>query len=435
MGVAFGTPGRAGDWNVQKATVRAVGDTRRVGGLTARLAVSVAAVAALVVASTPHSGASGASWTVSPLTIASGYWGGPISIACPSPTGCVAVGWTIGPESNAIGGTWAASASVEAAGTWSRFAAVTTGAHSQQGQLESVSCWATGHCVAVGVAPLVPSGARRITHLIAYELDGSTWTALAPPRLPSHAAGGVSVACVGSGTCRVVGPVSTSARGATVRAYVATLLAGRWSTTSFIVPPNTFDLGSISCSSTTRCAALLVTESTGAHGRTIQHSYVEWMSKSVWHRTMPKGWGDLDAKELECPTPTTCVAVGLLQSGNSILSRQASGWGSADVVPDGDDAVSASCASSGCVVAFDPPFCADCGPGSPRGSGGVLRLQVKSWTQTSVPTPQGMLNVLPRALSCDPAQCTFAGTGEVPVPNEAHAFYDLPLVATLSPVG
>jgi hypothetical protein len=270
-----------------------------------------------------------------------------------------------------------------------------------------------------------------VPRLIAYELDGSTWTALSPPT-PRHTeltiVGGVSVSCVGSGICRVVGFVSTSPRGATVRAFVSTFLAGNWTTTSILVPPNTLDVGSITCSSTTSCAALL---DTGIVGRAsgVLRSYVDWMGASGWHRTMPSGWGELDATQLTCPSPTTCVASGDLRSGPSIVSRQALGWGTSDVVPVGYAATVAACPTTGCEVIVNSQCDDSCGHG-PSPSGGVFALQGDVWTPTTMPTPQTLLNVEPVALSCDVTQCTVTGFGQVWANGDA--FYFLPFVATMN---
>lgn len=409
--------------------------TRSVGPSWARLASLLVAAAALVAAWTTPSYASGTSWTVTPLAIATGYWGTAESISCPAPDDCVTVGRDIGPETSTGDGTVAAAASVEDAGSWSPFSAVTPGAVTQQGALESVSCWAAGKCLAVGVAPLgIPNA---VPQLIAYELDGSTWTALSPPTLPSAdvpIGNAVSVSCVGAGTCRVMGPVSRSPRGATVRAFVATFVAGSWSETNFLVPPNTLDLGSITCSSTTRCAALLDTGSVVRNSLTVLRSYVDWMGVGRWRRTMPKGWGTLDVVGLSCPSPTTCVAAGRLRSGHSIVSRQSLGW-AFDVVPGGDGAGTPSCVSSTCEAIAYPPYCGlACGHG-PSPSGGVLTLQGHSWTETTLAPPLGMLNNLPTALTCNVVRCTVVGSGQVQVPDGGDAYFAFPFVATSSPSG
>ena len=395
--------------------------------LVARLATTLVATATLVLVETTPATASGATWTVTPLTIASGFWGSAESISCPTPTDCVTVGRVIGPESSPEKSeTSAAAASIESAGSWSPFAAITSESVAQQ--LDSVSCWAAEQCLAVGVALFgVPNA---VPHLIAYELDGSGWTALSPPSLPvpDLPIGHVSVSCVGPGTCRVMGLVSTSPRGATVRAYVATLVTGVWSTTSFLVPPNTLDLGPITCSSTTSCATLL---DTGIVGRAsgVLRSYVDWMGASGWHRTMPKGWGDFNATELKCPTPTTCVAVGVLRSGGSAVSRQSLGWGTTDVVPGGDEATSASCDPSSCTVVAYPPIPPDYGHG-PGPSGTMWALQGRAWTQATIATPPGMLDAIFNDLSCAAAECTAAGFNEIWVPGGGEGFYLDPLVAT-----
>jgi hypothetical protein len=339
----------------------------------------------------------------------------------------------IGPETNPNGGNLLPAATVEVAGSWGSFAAITAGPVAHLGTLDSVSCWAAEQCVAVGVAW---HSAPAVEYLIAYELDGSSWTALSPPPLPSPdpPVGHASVSCIGSGTCRVMGLVSTSPRGATVRAYVATFAAGSWSTSSFPVPPNTLDLGSITCSSTASCTALLDTGTKGRFSSTVLRSYVDWMSASGWRRTMPKGWGDLNVTELRCPSPTTCVAVGALRSGTSIVSRQALGWGTS-VVPGGGSATSASCTSSTCEVVVYPPSCGDlCGHG-PSQSGGVMTLQGNSWTGTMMAPPPGMLNTLPSTLTCDPEQCTVAATSQVWVPSGGDGFYQLPFVARIGLTG
>jgi hypothetical protein len=391
----------------------------------ARLAAAFAGATALIIISTAPSSATGPSWTVSAFAIDSGYLGVGESVSCPTPTGCVAVGRT-GEEANSRAAS-APSAAIEVAGTWGPFASVSDETGVEHGSLSSVSCWAAWQCVAVGLAwhgsPLVP-------HLIAYELDGSTWTALSPPT-PRHTEptiGAVSVSCVGSGTCRVMGFVSTSPRGATVRAFVTTFLAGSWTTTSFLVPPNTLDIGSITCSSTMSCASLL---DTGIVGRAsgVLRSYVDWMGATGWRRTMPLGWGNLDATQLTCPSPTTCVAAGDLRSGPSAVSQQALGWGTSDIVPGGAYATVVACPTTACEVIVNP-YCNDsCGHG-PSPSGGVFTLQDNSWTPTSMPTPQGLLNVEPVAMSCDVTQCTVTGFGEVWATGDAFNF--LPFVATMN---
>ena len=411
-------------------TLTSVSKTRSVRPLLPRVASFLVAIVALSGAWATPSYASGTSWTVATLPIASGYWGTAEAISCPAPGDCVTVGTQVGPETGTNDGSVAAAASVEHAGSWSAFAAVTAGAVAQQGALESVSCWAAGRCIAVGIAPHgIPNS---VPHVIAYELNGSNWTALTPPMLPAPIFP-VSVSCVDPGTCRVMGPVSRSPRGATVRAYVATFAADTWSVTNFLVPPNTLDFDSITCSSTTICAALLDTGSVVRGASTVQRSYLDWMRAGTWRRTMPQGWSTIDVVGLSCPSPTTCAAAARERSGDSVLSRQALGW-ALDVVPDGNGAGTPTCVSSTCEMPYSPPFCGDaCGHG-PSQSGGVLTLAGDSWSAAVIATPPGLLNTQPRALACDSVQCTVAGDGQVEAPNEGDAYYLLPFVATSGPI-
>jgi hypothetical protein len=350
-------------------------------------------------------GASSPTWSVTPLAIAPGAWGIASTLSCPTQSDCVAVGLNY--YSNSTPG-FVAAAAVETNGSWSAFASLS--AVQTRFGLESVSCWAVGKCLAVGTR--YPGGS-----LVAYELSGSTWVSRDPPTPPERSmrAADVSVSCVAGGLCRVMGLVSITPRGATKWAYVQIFRAGRWKTSRFLAPPNALRLGSITCSSTTHCAALLDT----GRGSIVQRSYLDQYSGTAWRPTVPAGWGHFDATRLTCATSTTCAAIG----GDSIVSQETQGWGLQAVVPLGYRPLSAACSPSSCLVTSDTPQTEE---GGPDPGGPIWSLQGGTWTPTEVPPLSGMLSVVFSDSSCS-TTCTVAGSGSV---TGNGGFLDLPVVAT-----
>jgi hypothetical protein len=348
--------------------------------------------------------ASSPTWFVTPLVTAPGTWGIASTLSCATQLDCVAVGLSYGSGSSS---GFVPAAAVEVNGSWSAFAPVS--AVETRFGLESVSCWAVGKCLAVGTR--YPGGS-----LVGYELDGSTWVTSDPPTPPERTlrAADVSVSCVAGGPCRVMGLVSITPRGATKWAYVQVFHAGKWNTSRFLAPPNAYRLGSIACTSTQQCAALLDT------GRgNVQHSYLDLYSGTAWRATVPAGWSNFDAMRLSCVTSTTCVAIG----GGSIVSQESQGWGLRDVVPLGSRPLSARCSPSSCLVTSDTPQTQE---GGPDPGGPIWTLQGGTWTPASAPTPTGMISVVFFDSSCA-ATCTLAGSGTV---TGDGGFRDLPVVAT-----
>ncbi|MDQ2839035.1 MAG: hypothetical protein M3Y89_16720, partial [Actinomycetota bacterium] len=200
------------------------------------------------------------------------------SVACPAAGACTAVGSydvldsTTGPLVETLsGGIWSATA-----------APLPTGYSSDGAGLTSVSCPATGWCLAVGPAPNI----RQTMNGFVDTLSDGQWTSRDAP-MPANAssypfASLGPVTCVAVGSCTMVGQYDDNQAPRVSRVLLASLADGRWSSIQAPLPADAIakphpSLRSLSCVSAGSCVA--VGSYTGDLG---QHALIEILSGGQW---------------------------------------------------------------------------------------------------------------------------------------------------------
>jgi len=331
-------------------------------------------------------------------------------VACPSATSCVAVG-------NAQGTGSGARALVErmAGSTWDT-AVLALPARRQAAFLLGVACPSPVGCVAVGYGYSSQGGAPLIE-----TLAKGRWSVTSAPALPSGAVGGYlrDVACADPESCVAVGSTYTGATSTHEAPWIATLANGAWQTVpSPGLGPASAVLNSVWCTDVTDCVA--VGAQYGATEVTTLVETLSggtWMVTPS-----PGSGSDLNAAGLTsvaCQTAGACVAVGQLRGPTPpVLSATAGRW-SAETGPtpnavDGATGLwGVSCGSpSGCVAVgalarANSPSTHVGAIADPRG---VLieRDDGGSWTMkpgpSGLPTTSGL-----RAVACVTQLCVAVG--------------------------
>jgi hypothetical protein len=269
--------------------------------------------------------------------------------------------------------------------------------------LDSTSCPVDGWCVAVGDYLALTGTTYYEPGLIVTE-SGSTWNAVAAP-LPGNAAPDPqvllqSVTCSATGSCVAVGRYLDTS-GAT-QGLVEQLTNGTWVPSEVALPAGSVisgssayaQLTSVSCPAAGWCTAVgLSTPSTGG-----EQALVDTLSGGTWSATpapLPAPASGSQFLSLACPAAGSCVAVGTYQIGGIVLglvdSLSGGTWTGANLpVPAGTSSLASianndlavSCPTVGsCVVAgttFDGNY-----------EGLIDTLSGGTWTATPVATGDG----------------------------------------------
>src|SRR5215467_7088748 len=184
--------------------------------------------------------------------------------------------------------------------------------------LGSVSCPATGSCVAVGHYASQAPG----TVPLAESLSGGTWTATAPPTAGLNPPAGLGaaltkVSCPAAGSCVALGTYDIASVG--MQTVIETLSGGSWTaaTAPAPAPANTVDLQALSCPAVGSCAA--AGYYLDPSGR--EDGLVVTLAGGAWSATAAPAGGlnpppsansvaivHLDG--VSCPAVGSCVAVG-----------------------------------------------------------------------------------------------------------------------------
>lgn len=213
------------------------------------------------IVTTEPSGAT--TWTTtSTLPSPAGIMGIPTSISCSDAITCTALEVSNGATGADLNGSSNADtfALTETAGSWS--VTPLRAVRGQQADLESLSCWSVGNCVAVGQSQSGP------WPMVDSETDGS-WAIARPLSLPllNPPLGGaflVQVFCPAPDQCDAVGAGSAASTPAEAP-IVASDVAGRWSiaiddtATRVNKPGSRYSIGlfdALWCSSPERCLAI-----------------------------------------------------------------------------------------------------------------------------------------------------------------------------------
>jgi len=385
---------------------------------------------------------SGGQWTPTPMPLpAGGSYGFPFtytpqgSISCVGATSCVAVsafepngGGQQGLAESLDGGSWMPVTLLPPAGGSSAFP-------------QAVSCTGPGSCVAVG--SFSPGGGAESP--LIETLSGTTWTAgtvPVPVAAPDATLTGLS--CPVSGSCVAVGDVYDVDH--VQNPFEETLSTGRWTAQTLRFPDQAVPSGDadpvlqgVSCASESVCVAVGYVPGPAL----TEHPLVEVMSGGMWRPErlpLPRGTHGQSAtlSGISCPSETSCVAIGVLQSEAAAVVETLSGgtWVASLVAPPANEprislssvsCLSAtSCVAVGAYWANDPGFSRPLTATLSGSAWKVKRLQLPADARSDVAFTAPML----RSVSCL-AITTCTAVGFYPTSFDDTA----PLVETLSGTG
>jgi hypothetical protein len=236
-----------------------------------------------------------------------------LSVACPSPTACEAVGYTINQYATAHplidrwdGTAWTVQAAPSPAGTNSR--------------LLAVSCTSPTACTAVGI---VGDATAEVGHPLAERWNGTRWS-IQPTANPAGFAEFDGVSCSARAACEATG--ETGSPGHTVG------LAEGWDGVAWAVQPTarvagarTSVLAGLSCSSPAMCTAVGSFLSQAGTTATL----AERWDGSTWTLLAtpnPSGSSGAELSGLSCASSSACVAVGSSSGGAAALQTLAERW-------------------------------------------------------------------------------------------------------------
>ncbi len=248
---------------------------------------------------------SGSTWKAAeaPLPANASEVGGLSAVACPSASGCVAVGSYT--DKSGVGHglalTWSGS-------TWTATATPQPSTASSVG-ISAMACPSASVCVAVGSY----ADKSGVGHGLALTRSGSTWTAAATPRQANATSDYLSIlTCPATSECVAGGLYDTA--GGLQSPFTVTGFGGRWTEAATPIPANATgggQLWDIACPSAARCFAV-GTASTAAG----QKAFIATGVGSTWtaaEAPVPANAnpsGVVWPTAISCPSSSTCVTVG-----------------------------------------------------------------------------------------------------------------------------
>ncbi len=263
------------------------------------------------------------------------------AVSCPATTTCTAVG-----SYGHIVHEGQPSVTSESNGVWSAAAAIALPTGGVSGgetpsQLNDVSCWSVGNCVAVGQYPL-SNGA--VAPLIATETSG-TWSTGTTVAAPTGAATGKnlyasldSIWCDVSGNCVASGQYLDAA--GKDHLMVSTESSGTWTpatelTDSSAMKSSSFDFvvtDAISCTDDTDCTVVSSVEMTSLVSMRWTEASGTWGSSSTFAAIGKEG---SLLESITCPSSSFCVAVGATGSTEQpAVATDVSGtWSALKILP------------------------------------------------------------------------------------------------------
>lgn len=351
-------------------------------------------------------GASGTSWKATQVPLPAGAATEPFvtmsSIACASASLCVAVGWYHDSSGNIQG------LLVSGSGTsWKATRAPLPAPAPADPQvfLKSVACASPSTCVAAGFS----SGSTEPDEgllLTGPGTSGTSWTAAQAP-LPANSLPDVdltSVACPSASACTVVGDNQEDTGGQIIQQGLLLTGSGKaWSVTTAPLPADAYPfahLGSVACPSTSACdVAGYYDDSDGQD----THGLLLTGARSSWHATeapLPAGAAANAGPELTaigCATSAACLAVGVYDDSSFdlhglLLNGAGSSWatGRAPLPPDAQASLQVEFTGAACASASRCLAVGDYNIDSEGDSeAALLTGSGTSWTAVRSPTPGG----------------------------------------------
>lgn len=367
-----------------------------------RMSLGVAVLAAAVVALAP-SVASAASWTAQSPVDPSGSVATALSgTACPASTACFAAGrWDDGSGvPTALLERWNGT-------SWSQMTpAIPSG--SAGTDLTAVHCTTTSECTAVGN---YDDGTGTQTPLIE-RWNGSAWS-LQSATAPSGALGTylTGVQCSSSSVCTAVGTYIDSL--GVQKTLALRWASGRWAVQSTPNPSGfvSASLSSISCTSSTACTAV----GSWNDGSGQKALAMGWNGSS-WSLQTPatvSGASSVGLASVSCSSSSACTAVGV-SNDSGVFNPRAMRWNGStwtlQTVPLPTGGAGASLAGVSCTSGT---HCS--GVGYSYDSGGTLSLMGlfwngTSWSTQSLPAPSGATGANLSGIACRTStECSAVG--------------------------
>jgi hypothetical protein len=227
------------------------------------------------------------------------------SVACASPTSCVAVGWFSprgsGDIERSLVEVWNGAA-------WSL---VSSHSPASDTELQSIACPSRRACVAVGFSG--PAGSPSARHAFAEVWDGSSWQVAPVPSAGTPSAF-QAVACASANSCTAVGSSSTATDG-----FASALLeswdGSAWSLVSTRPPPTSYvsGLNSVTCVAATSCIAVGSYSNNSTSDDPDARTLVESWNGSTWSVVPSPNPGNgyhSVLLSIACASPSACVAAG-----------------------------------------------------------------------------------------------------------------------------
>jgi len=350
----------------------------------------------------------------------------PIAISCVNATNCTAVG-----KLTNSAGEVSPVAFTESNGRWGNFTSLTLPAGSVAtgvvNELEAVSCFSIGNCVAVG--RYVNAEGGQTTAMAVTEVNG-TWGPVATVPQPSNGNADPSywlssLSCPTTTNCSAVGTYFTTTGALTV--MVATDVAGVWSATALapvtgdVVDSSDAVVWSISCPAVGSCVAGGATDASTNTAANSESSAVAVESSGTWGTIAPvTAATNTMFYDVSCPAVGACAAIGASDPSDSdsplLYTESGSSWtvrtptfGAANPHAVYTEFGSISCPSVGNCVAV----------GTTGAGDGVFSLVERAgvWAApthlpTNLPTalPLSVADTVVTGVACSsPSSCTASG--------------------------
>ncbi len=241
--------------------------------------------------------------------------------ACPTTDWCVAVGGDspTGDSDNPLDQTLV---EVRAGSRWSVVPSPTPG-NGDQSDLQSVACTSKTFCMAVGSFSPVSNPYDPEVKPLTEVWDGTRWTVV-PSGIANLGRQTVlrSVVCMTHDSCTAVGSTSSiSATGDSIgHALVERWDGSTWTMTATPSPGRKSSLESVSCPSANSCVAVGSFSAQTSGDRTL----VERWDGSAWSIVSSPGHGSdpSSLQSVSCTSASTCLAVGSYSSGAALENHQ-----------------------------------------------------------------------------------------------------------------
>jgi hypothetical protein len=268
---------------------------------------SLVAAAAMVAAASVGSAASG--WVV----VNSPNGGVLVSVSCLSSTSCMGVGEQ--PYTSEYIETFAAAWN---GSVWSEKVVPRRGNDSF---LHSVSCISSRFCMAVGSYDVVGEPTEGRT--LAETWNGTAWSFVASPNKTTVDSALTGVSCISSTFCVAVGYYSYSPSNSAL-ALVEMWNGSAWSVAAAPPRSNTSILDDVSCTSAASCVAVGGYEDYSSY---VFKTLVERWNGAKWSIVAsPNPVNDSQLNGVSCSSSTRCAAVGEIEEGSSATQTLAETW-------------------------------------------------------------------------------------------------------------